>query len=150
MAEDQIPKAFMAVFRDVVIAFQPRALDRDAARVYHAALGGLPIGVVRDGALRVMQTRPFFPTVGEWFQAATDILRDQRRELAATPVDVQQVECAQCTDTGSVYAECPGDATCGRQHRHGAHAFVCVCACRSTNRTYQQRRASQVLRGGEV
>lgn len=139
---DTISKEFSAIFRDLVVAFQPRGMDREAPRVYFAALGEFPIDLLRQAATRLARTKTFFPTTGEWFQAALEVQRDARRALAAEPAPLDGVECDRCGDTGSVYGECPGDATCGRPYQHAAHGFVCICACRQTNQSYQRKRAA--------
>ena len=37
--------------------------------------------------------------------------------------------CVECNDTGFVLSECHGDATCGREKRHGPHTFGRPCWC---------------------
>lgn len=65
------PPAFMDLFRDLVRAYQPRALDRDTPRVYWETLRALPLDAIGEGAA-VLRRRSsaFFPTTAEWFQAA--------------------------------------------------------------------------------
>jgi hypothetical protein len=143
------PPPFLDIFRDLVIALQPRHLEKDASRVYFLALGDFTIETLREAALRLSRTKTFFPTTGEWFQVATDLRREAQRALAEepTPCDdkgIPKVGCDRCGDTGSVFVDCPGDASCGRRYPHASHAFVCVCACRPTNRLYQRRQAAVV------
>lgn len=37
--------------------------------------------------------------------------------------------CDRCVDTGWEVRDCPGDATCGREKRHGAHRYAVACWC---------------------
>lgn len=135
-------KDFQAIFRELVVAFQPRGLERDTVGVYHRALKHLPIDVLRESAATLMRVKSFFPTTGEWHSAAMNLQQERRRSLAANSSTLNPIECEMCDDTGSVYADCPGDRTCGRGRPHAPHGFVCVCACRVTNETYQRRQAS--------
>jgi hypothetical protein len=132
MTEDK--KAFQKIFRSLVIAFPSRRLERDASDVYWAVLGGLPIAVLRESALALARSSKFFPSTGEWFQAAEEVRLAERRALAARPA-VGPIVCPNCSDTGWVYVTQAGKS------------FVTACACRSTNQAYQRNRIDDVLRG---
>ena len=145
-----VPPEFATVFRELVMGIQPaRALERDTCHVYYETLQQFPLDVLRQAALKLRErANGFFPSAGEWFQAATALQWEARRALGALP-DTNVIMCDRCQDTGSVYAECSGDSTCGRQRAHPAHGFVCVCACRQTNLRYQRNRAAEPRRGSD-
>jgi hypothetical protein len=120
---------FLTIFRQLVIAFQPRALDKGTADVYRFVLGQLPADVLRASAQRLMRTSTFFPTTGEWHRAAQAMLDEQ--ELAAAPHPSDPIECEACDDTGWVFVTERG---------------VIPCSCRHTNGSYQRRQAASIRR----
>jgi hypothetical protein len=132
--DDRVPADFRAIFRNLVIAAQPRYLERDAIDVYWEILGSLPIECLRLGALALAQSQTYFPSTGEWFQAAQEVQAAARAALADEPVDLAVIECEDCRDTGWRYHD-------------GKAMAVRPCPCRATNRTYRRRQASIVRRG---
>lgn len=83
MHED-VTDEFRALFRSLVVAYQPRGLDRDALPVYYAFLRKLAPEDVAAGAERVRETLKYFPTAGEWFQAAREAELARRRAQTVT------------------------------------------------------------------
>ena len=73
---------FAACFRRLTLAFQPRMLERDTMAVYHSVLKKLDHEDLCAGVEALLQTNTFFPTTGEWFQAAKDAELRRRRESA--------------------------------------------------------------------
>lgn len=46
--------------------------------------------------------------------------------------------CEHCDDSGLRIADCPGDATCGRERKHGQHIFGTPCWCQAGARFRQK------------
>jgi hypothetical protein len=107
-------KTFLAIFRDVVLAFQPRGLERDTAKVYYDALGDLPVPILRASAKRLTQTQKFFPTTGEWREAALAI----PPSLGTAHGDAGIHDADRWT-----FHECPAEP-CDRTQAHGAHWYA--------------------------
>jgi hypothetical protein len=95
MPED-VPSAFLTLFRDVVRAYQPRAVDPGAPRVYWDTLRVYPLAILEASAARLTQQQAFFPTAAEWYQAARCLAgAQQAAQRAAGP-------CAPCHGFGAV------------------------------------------------
>jgi hypothetical protein len=109
---NDVPAAFLAVFRDLVRAYQPRSLEKDAPRAYWSALGRYPIAILEAAAARVKTTRQFFPTTGEWYAAARTVAGDAMR---AQP----RVDCPCCGDRGLIRIA----------YRSGEAADLAICHC---------------------
>lgn len=144
-----IPKEFLEVFRQLVRRFQPtRAVEPETAGDYYTVLNTFSLDVLRRSANDLALHGRFLPTTGEWAGVARLVVADDQRALLNTPA-ATTIACDHCQDTGSVYATCPGDTTCGRSRPHAPHGFVCVCACRSTNHNYQRSQAAVIKRYAE-
>lgn len=98
MMTNQIPEEFSATFRSLVLAFQPRGLERDSVVAYYAALQRFPLDVLRDTALLLAESRRFFPTAGEWGQLANEL---EARRAAAGRRD-EQAPCEWCAGYGLI------------------------------------------------
>lgn len=143
-----VPPEFAAIFRELVMAIQPRPLEPETCRVYYDTLQGFPLDVLREAMQRLRhRASNFFPAAGEWFAAAVDVQQDRLAALAQLPAPRHQV-CDACEDTGWVYHQCPGDSTCGRHKPHLGHSYVTACPCRATNVEYQRRQAIARRGGG--
>ncbi len=72
-----IPQEFRQVFRELVLATQAQHVrtDPDVVRIYFETLRDFSIDVVRTSARNLRRTTTFFPSTGEWFQAAQSVLR---------------------------------------------------------------------------
>jgi hypothetical protein len=138
MTSSATPDGFRKIFRSLVIRLPPRHLERDAVDEYWVVLQTIPLDVLRQSALTLSQTNTYFPSTGEWFQAAHEVQLAARVALAAEPADPSIVECEQCSDTGWVYVD------------QADRPSVVACGCRTTNRTYQRKRASEVRRLSDV
>jgi T5orf172 domain. len=88
---------FDGIFRSLVVAFQPRGLDRESVRVYYDALQRFSLDVLRDSARLIAETRQFFPTTGEWCQLAREL--DRRRR---TTIDADLEPCEWCAGYGLI------------------------------------------------
>lgn len=95
--QNPIPAEFLDVFRDLVVALQPRTpTTRETARVYFETLKQFPLEAIRDSARQLRRTCTFFPSTGEWF-AAAQILGIEGRSnrtptlAAVTPLTVTSV-----------------------------------------------------------
>ena len=67
---DPVPADFRQIFRTLVIALQPRHLEPDTVAVYWALLGHISLAHLQQSAEALARTTAFFPTTGEWIQAA--------------------------------------------------------------------------------
>lgn len=67
-----VPPEFTEIFRGLVLALQPRHLDRDAIQVYWDVLGVVPLPVLRESAARLAHGR-FWPNTGDWFTTAAQL-----------------------------------------------------------------------------
>ena len=47
--------------------------------------------------------------------------------------------CANCRDYGLEIIQCPGDATCGRHKKHGAHEYGKPCWCPAGRRHHEKQ-----------
>jgi hypothetical protein len=149
IANPLVPPAFVTLFGQVVRRSQLTGrLEPETLSDYYEILQKFPIEVLAESAQTLAETQKFFPSTAEWFQAATEVAWNARRALLDRPA-LTSILCGRCGDTGSVYATCPGDSTCGRPRAHASHDFVCVCACRATNLNYQRKLASDPARGSE-
>ena len=64
-----IPEWFRSVFRELVMALQPRGpFGLDVQAVYYAALAQQPEASVTAAARHLAQNASFFPTTSEWYQ----------------------------------------------------------------------------------
>jgi hypothetical protein len=140
--ETTIPNEFRAMFHRLVVTSSARRLDPGTLEAYWSVLSDVPMDALETAVRQLARAQPHFPTTGEWFHAAQAVQAEARRRRleADPPIDLARYECDRCQDTGSVYIACPRDARCGRTHPHAPHPFVCVCACRPTNRTFQRNR----------
>lgn len=132
--------AFARVFNRLAAALREPGDDTGVTMgVYFDTLRDLSIESLELAAAALMKEpgRRFFPTTAEWRQAA-EVARVQQLREAVKPAREEpwQYECGACLDTGWDEQFCPGDRTCGREKKHGAHSFVSVCPCRPNNRTY--------------
>jgi hypothetical protein len=131
MKKDEVPAWFAALFRELVVARQPRQLGADALPIYYDTLREYSEPVLRRSVNALKRSgNEFFPSTVEWVRAAQASIDDMHREAAPRPTLDDQIECATCDDTGWVYVE------------NG----VVPCACRATNTRYQRNSASQVRR----
>jgi hypothetical protein len=78
-----VPKAFADLYRTMVVALQPRGLERDTMAVYWADLHEFTLDELTGSArtLRQRQPKGIWPTSAEWFQAAEE---HRRRVQAGT------------------------------------------------------------------
>jgi hypothetical protein len=136
---------FLKVFNRLAVALRAQDVDAAMQRVYYEALQDLPPETVKAGAEALAKEpgRKWFPTTGEWRQAAEVALTAQLRQaIPAARRDPWTHECDPCEDTGWVLdLTCPGSqgtVTCGRVKPHAAHTYTQPCLCRPTNRTYQR------------
>ena len=132
------------------LAMQLRAMEVDVATIksYYEVLADCPLESIQASArdFATETGRKWLPTTAEWHSAAQAASeRAFRRNVeAAAPIDVTQILCSACYDTGWVLAvgavpmECPGNQTCGRRGPHRAHTYTKVCFCRDTNANYQR------------
>lgn len=135
------PVEFVQVFNRLCVALREKDADSATMQVYFDALKDLPMSAIQQGAQALQSElgRKWFPTTGEWRQAAQDAADRQLRTAVGQARDEPwHLECELCEDTGWRFYECDGDNFCGREHKHAPHSFVRVCACRPTNRTYQR------------
>lgn len=128
------PSAFAEVFRDVVRAFQPARLDRDALTVYHATLREFPLDVLRESARSLCRSQQFFPTTGEWYRVARQLAnaRAHQRDLAS---------CARCGDRGLIRI----NYLHGLVSRESEPFDVAICDCRA-GQWYRRAGAEAVRR----
>lgn len=132
------------------LAMQLRWMDADAQaiRSYHQALGDLPLDIVSQSASNLANERgrKFFPTTGEWRDAAQLLLDARQRQEFTQPRD-WKVECDACDDSGWERLECTGaGGGCGRERPHSPHTYAVICPCRQTNRTFQRHQWSEQRR----
>ena len=65
------PKAFEAIFTELVKAFQPRNVTRDTCASYWVALGSkYRLPALREAAHTLTRSQRFFPNPSEWATAA--------------------------------------------------------------------------------
>lgn len=119
---------FDAAFNRLAKATRMSDVDVHMKRIYYATLADLPIDAIEAAEANLRRTTSFFPSSGEWHQAAVAIVEAQRRALICSPPRCQQ--CDQCRDTGWVDVE-----------RNGK-SFAVECSCRSTNTNYQRAAAA--------
>ena len=138
---DMTEKEFGAVFGKLAIQLRWADADEIAVRSYYEALKQYPLAIVRASAqgFATEAGRRFFPTTGEWVEAAQAAMTAQLREVVTAPrAEPWRFECDGCDDTGWQPHECDGSTLCGRRNTHAAHTYVTVCPCRPMNRTYQR------------
>lgn len=135
---------FAEVFRRLALSFNAEP-SPDKAEAYWAALQDLPLEALTDAVARLQREggRKWFPTTGEWREAAEQALAQRLRQAVQPARDEPwHLECAGCEDTGWLRKECSSaPCICGRPRRHAPHTFVVPCPCRPTNRTYTRTRA---------
>lgn len=130
---------FVQVFNRLCVALREKDADAATMQVYFDALADLPFAAVQQGAVALQNEpgRKWFPTTGEWREAAQEA---GERQLKAAVKHAREepwrLECTLCEDTGWRLADCSGDSFCGRERKHAAHGFARACACRPTNRTW--------------
>jgi hypothetical protein len=104
---------FMAIFRVVVLALQPRGpIDRDLVHVYWDVLQSFPLDVLHDTARVLRETRRFFPTSGEWAQLARELQLERRR------ADISPI-CPRCGGRGLIRID----------YRTGEPFDIAICDC---------------------
>lgn len=112
MPEPSVPPAFVELFRDLVRAYQPRTIDRETVRVYWETLQTFPIETLKASAVRLRQrSTSFFPTTGEWFQAATRVRTMEAQQATGS--------CERCHDRGVVRIA----------YRSGEPHDIGICSC---------------------
>lgn len=117
MANDQdrfadVPVAFQDVFRDLVQALQPRTpMTRGTVRIYHETLSRFSIDCLQESARDLRRSCTFFPSTGEWFQAATLVV--VRRGVSGL------VPCGRCGGKGVIRV----------MYRSGEPFDLAVCDC---------------------
>jgi hypothetical protein len=115
----QVPSDFVAIFRELVVACQPRGLTRDTPAVYWAALGqSFSLDVLRESAQQLVRRLKFFPTTAEWTQAATAVVHARILEGR-----LAESVCEWCHDRGLMCV----------QYRSGEPFDVAVCSCRASH-----------------
>lgn len=72
-----VPPEFAEIFRGLVMALQPRHLDRDVMQVYWNALRSVPMAALRESAARLAEGR-FWPNTGDWFTVAAAMQTESR------------------------------------------------------------------------
>lgn len=139
---------FGEIFAVLAIQLRWQDADEGSMQSYFDALKDISDALLKRSAHQLANEpgRRFFPTTGEWREAALRLEADDRRRVMSGVRD-WKIECTACDDSGWEYHHCEGDKTCGRQHEHRPHNFVTVCPCRDTNRTYQRHHASEPTRG---
>lgn len=133
MTTNQIPEEFAATFRSLVLAFQPRGLERDSVVAYYAALQRFPLDVLRDTALVLAESRRFFPTAGEWGQLANEL---ESRRAAAGRLD-EQAPCEWCAGYGLIRVT----------YRSDEPFDIAICTCLAGSR---YRKAGEDLVRGRL
>lgn len=104
--------------------------------------------------------RIFFESMRIWDQLKTSgaTFEDRRKSLetvfrAHWPFTREwKFLCSTCDDVGLVIDTCDGDATCGRERRHGPHTFgrPCWCALGAKYREKQKPTAADFADAGRV
>lgn len=133
---------FLQTFNRLAVALRESKADSSMQEVYFKALEDFTSAIVSQSALLLAKepSRRFFPTTGEWVAAALTAKAETTRKFLASPHGWTD-ECELCIDTGWQTFDCP-TAPCGKTREHTPHAYVTVCLCRSTNRTYQRHHAN--------
>lgn len=108
------PDWFTALFRELVVSFQPRHVTDELRTTYYGSLRDLPPQALR-AALPMLRQRRFFPTSGEWRTAATHSVSTRRR----LPVPVSVEVCATCDNKGLMVV----------RYHDGAPFDLAICAC---------------------
>lgn len=80
---------FEGLFRSLVEAYHPRAVDKETLNVYRSTLSIFPLSVLVQAAQTLRQTRHRFPTTGDWAIEAARL--QQRQYRTATRADVPQL-----------------------------------------------------------
>lgn len=130
---------FLQAINRLAVALREKDLDMAQMHVYFEALEQIPIEAVTASAHALAKEpgRRFFPTSGEWVQAAQlASIEALRNTLPAGRAEPWHHTCDLCQDTGWEGFECAGDSTCGRSKPHYPHRYVRPCPCRPINQTW--------------
>jgi hypothetical protein len=106
------PTEFQKLFRDMVVAFQPRPLGPTALGTYYDALKAYPLDVVAHTARLIVRTHRFFPSVSEWVIPTKELAA--RRQHAK-----HQLVCPSCRGRGLIKIT----------YRSGEPFDVAICGC---------------------
>jgi len=161
-AEATAKREFAQVFNRLAVGY-PVEVDAIKQQVYYDALKDLPFFAVEEGATALLKERgrKFFPSTGEWREAA-ERAQEERFKAAVQPArdEPWRDECSECRDTGFIYdLHCTGHGECGvracvnaaaRGRAFYPHTYATPCSCRPHNRTYQRSlRNGQIGHGGK-
>jgi hypothetical protein len=130
------------------LAMQLRATDTDIVTIksYYEAMRDCPLDTVQASAQGFAREagRKWFPTTGEWHEAAQAVLTAQLKEAIKPARDEPwHFDCETCLDTGWMYGPngvplmCP-ERPCGDSKEHSPHTWTKACPCRPMNPTYQR------------
>lgn len=118
-------KEFQPIFRDLVIATQPRAaLTGDTCRVYYETLADFSLEVVRESATELRRTSTFFPSTGEWVTVATRVLVRRGVPIAASCPCGGRGLLRMEYQSGEPFDIAICDCRAGRNYRTGGEPFV--------------------------
>jgi hypothetical protein len=143
----EVPVAFRDAFRKLVASSSARRLEPGTLETYWEMLAGDDVEDLAVAARHLALEQTHFPTTGEWHAKVLELVGTRRRMDALAPIG--PTICQRCQDTGAVYADCPGNGTCGRDREHAPHGFVVPCTCRATNVNFQRAMARTPVRGDE-
>lgn len=114
---ETVPAWFTALFRDLVMALQPRDMKPDTCAIYYRTLASHGEEGLTKAAV-VLKRRPFFPTSGEWNRAAQNVFGGSFRYAPLPRV------CARCDEKGLIVVR-----------YHDGDAFdLAICDCREGQR----------------
>jgi hypothetical protein len=113
-------------------------LAEDRIEGYLGALADLDLRWLQISAGDFGKSATYLPKPNEWRTRAHQAEREAL-QVAVAPARAEpwHDECADCHDTGWVDRHCP-EQSCNRPRCLYPHAFVTICSCRPTNRTYRR------------
>ena len=113
MTKTSPPDWFVAIFRNLVTALQPRKLQPNAVAVYYDALAQLGETKITTAAA-VLKRQRFFPTSGEWYAEAMK----QHRVVNMVGLPLPVV-CPRCENRGLIAV----------RYHDGSPFDLAICDC---------------------